>query len=142
MQYFCQIICIKTRSRRKIMFVPLPVPFVFQRTAPDLNAWRLKSPLALRSNSGKTFSLPPAIPPPCRSDSAMQTRPTLLGADALAAGSAVGAHTHLYTYIHTSTHTLSHTAPAPFEGLNWVLYTGGTVVEIKAASQSTPESPD
>ncbi|KAF3692109.1 POU domain, class 2, transcription factor 2 [Channa argus] len=34
------------------MFVPLPVPFVFQRTAPDLNAWRLKSPLALRSNSG------------------------------------------------------------------------------------------
>lgn len=37
------------------MFVPLPVPFVFQRTAPDLNAWRLKSPLALRSNSGKTF---------------------------------------------------------------------------------------
>ncbi|KAK2910054.1 hypothetical protein Q8A73_007769 [Channa argus] len=26
-----------------------------QRTAPDLNAWRLKSPLALRSNSGKTF---------------------------------------------------------------------------------------
>lgn len=42
------------------MFVPLPVPFVFQRTAPDLNAWRLKSPLALRSNSGKTcfFSSP------------------------------------------------------------------------------------
>ncbi|KAK9514034.1 hypothetical protein VZT92_027525 [Zoarces viviparus] len=39
------------------MFVPLPVPFVFQRTAPDLNAWRLKSPLALRSNSGKTFLL-------------------------------------------------------------------------------------
>nr|XP_015805773.2 POU domain, class 2, transcription factor 2 isoform X2 [Nothobranchius furzeri] len=33
------------------MFVPLPVPFVFQRTAPDLSAWRLKSPLALRSNS-------------------------------------------------------------------------------------------
>ncbi|KAK2844787.1 hypothetical protein Q5P01_011446 [Channa striata] len=41
----------ETRSLRKIMFVPLPVPFVFQRTAPDLNAWRLKSPLALRSNS-------------------------------------------------------------------------------------------
>ena len=39
------------------MFVPLPVPFVFQRSAPDLNAWRLKSPLALRSNSGKPFSL-------------------------------------------------------------------------------------
>ncbi|XP_034030317.1 POU domain, class 2, transcription factor 2 isoform X3 [Thalassophryne amazonica] len=33
------------------MFVPLPVPFVFQRTAPDLTTWRLKSPLALRSNS-------------------------------------------------------------------------------------------
>ncbi|XP_051921018.1 POU domain, class 2, transcription factor 2 isoform X2 [Hippocampus zosterae] len=33
------------------MFVPLPVPFVFQRAAPDLSAWRLKSPLALRSNS-------------------------------------------------------------------------------------------
>lgn len=39
------------------MFVPLPVPFMFQRTAPDLNAWRLKSPLALRSDSGKTFSV-------------------------------------------------------------------------------------
>lgn len=39
------------------MFVPLPVPFVFQRTAPDLNAWRLKSPLALRSDPGKTFSV-------------------------------------------------------------------------------------
>lgn len=36
------------------MFVPLPVPFVFQRATPDLSAWRLKSPLALRSNSGKT----------------------------------------------------------------------------------------
>ncbi|XP_076863939.1 POU domain, class 2, transcription factor 2 [Brachyhypopomus gauderio] len=33
------------------MFVPLPVPLVFQRTAPDFGAWRLKSPLALRSNS-------------------------------------------------------------------------------------------
>ncbi|TWW78996.1 hypothetical protein D4764_10G0000260 [Takifugu flavidus] len=38
------------------MFVPLPVPFVFQRTAPDLNAWRLKSPLALRSNSEERSS--------------------------------------------------------------------------------------
>lgn len=37
----------------------------------------------------------PATPPPCRS--AMQTRPALLGADALAAGRAVGAHTHLHT---------------------------------------------
>ncbi|XP_038827441.1 POU domain, class 2, transcription factor 2 [Salvelinus namaycush] len=33
------------------MFVPLPVPFVFQRTASDFSAWRLKSPLALRSSS-------------------------------------------------------------------------------------------
>ncbi|KAM9724488.1 POU domain, class 2, transcription factor 2 isoform 4-T4 [Menidia menidia] len=40
------------------MFVPLPVPFVFQRAAPDLNAWRLKSPLALRSNSDIRMSKP------------------------------------------------------------------------------------
>ncbi|XP_042278851.1 POU domain, class 2, transcription factor 2 isoform X5 [Thunnus albacares] len=40
------------------MFVPLPVPFVFQRTAPDLNAWRLKSPLALRSSSDIRMSKP------------------------------------------------------------------------------------
>ncbi|KAK5891860.1 hypothetical protein CesoFtcFv8_012295 [Champsocephalus esox] len=93
------------------MFVPLPVPFVFQRSAADLAAWRLKSPQALRSNSGKTFSLffSPATHPPCRSDSAMQTRPASLGADALAEGRADGAHTHL------------HTPPAPFEGLNTVL---------------------
>lgn len=59
------------------MFVPLPVPFVFQRTAPDLNAWRLKSPLALRSNSGKTFfPLLLSTPPPCRR--ASQSRPALL----------------------------------------------------------------
>ncbi|KAM4630183.1 uncharacterized protein pou2f2a [Polymixia lowei] len=32
------------------MFVPLPVPFVFQRTASDFSAWRLKSPLAARSS--------------------------------------------------------------------------------------------
>lgn len=93
LQYSCQIICIKTRSRRKIMFVPLPVPFVFQRTAPDLNAWRLKSPLALRSNSGKIFfclfSLLSASHPPCRSGLAVQTRPTLHGADARAAAKAL-----------------------------------------------------
>lgn len=35
------------------MFVPLPVPFVLPRTASDLHAWRLKSPLALRSHTGK-----------------------------------------------------------------------------------------
>ncbi|XP_013766000.1 POU domain, class 2, transcription factor 2 isoform X5 [Pundamilia nyererei] len=40
------------------MFVPLPVPFVFQRATPDLNAWRLKSPLALRSNSDIRMSKP------------------------------------------------------------------------------------
>ncbi|XP_028327177.1 POU domain, class 2, transcription factor 2 isoform X3 [Gouania willdenowi] len=40
------------------MFVPLPVPFVFQRTAPDLSAWRLKSPLALRSHSDIRMSKP------------------------------------------------------------------------------------
>ncbi|XP_071252841.1 POU domain, class 2, transcription factor 2 isoform X11 [Salvelinus alpinus] len=40
------------------MFVPLPVPFMFQRTAPDLNAWRLKSPLALRSDSEIKMSKP------------------------------------------------------------------------------------
>ncbi|XP_052441350.1 POU domain, class 2, transcription factor 2 isoform X2 [Carassius gibelio] len=33
------------------MFVPLPVPLVFQRTAPDFGAWRLKSPLPLRSGN-------------------------------------------------------------------------------------------
>uniref|UniRef100_A0A3P8YS56 POU domain protein n=1 Tax=Esox lucius TaxID=8010 RepID=A0A3P8YS56_ESOLU len=40
------------------MFVPLPVPFMFQRTAPDLNAWRLKSTLALRSDSDIRMSKP------------------------------------------------------------------------------------
>ncbi|XP_037129115.1 POU domain, class 2, transcription factor 2 isoform X5 [Syngnathus acus] len=40
------------------MFVPLPVPFVFQRAAPDLSAWRLKSPLALRSNSDSRMPRP------------------------------------------------------------------------------------
>ncbi|XP_036411504.1 POU domain, class 2, transcription factor 2-like [Megalops cyprinoides] len=40
------------------MFVPLPVPFVFQRTVPDLNAWCLKSSLALRSNSDIRMSKP------------------------------------------------------------------------------------
>lgn len=35
------------------MFVPLPVPFVFQRSASDFSAWKLKSSLAPRSNPGK-----------------------------------------------------------------------------------------
>ncbi|XP_054638697.1 POU domain, class 2, transcription factor 2 isoform X1 [Dunckerocampus dactyliophorus] len=43
------------------MFVPLPVPFVFQRAAPDLSAWRLKSPLALRSNSDIRMSRPAEV---------------------------------------------------------------------------------
>lgn len=37
------------------MFVPLPVPLVLQRAAPDL--WRLKAPLPLRSTHGKSLSL-------------------------------------------------------------------------------------
>ncbi|XP_015226338.1 PREDICTED: POU domain, class 2, transcription factor 2 isoform X6 [Cyprinodon variegatus] len=43
------------------MFVPLPVPFVFQRATPDLSAWRLKSPLALRSNSDIRMSKPAEV---------------------------------------------------------------------------------
>ncbi|XP_045082299.1 POU domain, class 2, transcription factor 2-like isoform X2 [Coregonus clupeaformis] len=39
------------------MFVPLPVPFVFQRTASDFSAWRLKSPLALRSSSSSDIRM-------------------------------------------------------------------------------------
>ncbi|XP_028819524.1 POU domain, class 2, transcription factor 2 isoform X2 [Denticeps clupeoides] len=40
------------------MFVPLPVPLVFQRTASDFSAWRLKSPLALRSSNDIRMSKP------------------------------------------------------------------------------------
>lgn len=48
--------------RQRIMFVPLPVPLVFQRTAPDFSAWRLKSPLPLRSgNSGKRYLYFPLV---------------------------------------------------------------------------------
>ncbi|XP_033979889.1 LOW QUALITY PROTEIN: POU domain, class 2, transcription factor 2 [Trematomus bernacchii] len=43
------------------MFVPLPVPFVFQRSAADLAAWRLKSPQALRSNSDIRMSKPAEV---------------------------------------------------------------------------------
>lgn len=39
------------------MFVPLPVPFVLPRSASDLHAWHLRSPLALRSHSGKPSSI-------------------------------------------------------------------------------------
>lgn len=37
------------------MFVPLPVPLVFQRSSRDFGAWRLKAPLPLRSSSGKSL---------------------------------------------------------------------------------------
>lgn len=40
-------------ERQRTMFVPLPVPFVFQRSASDFSAWRLKSSLAPRSSPGK-----------------------------------------------------------------------------------------
>ncbi|KAJ8005211.1 hypothetical protein DPEC_G00144280 [Dallia pectoralis] len=42
------------------MFVPLPVPFMFQRASPpDLSAWRLKSPSAPRTDSA---SVSPGLP--------------------------------------------------------------------------------
>ncbi|XP_059411706.1 POU domain, class 2, transcription factor 2 isoform X3 [Carassius carassius] len=43
------------------MFVPLPVPLVFQRTAPDFSAWRLKSPLPLRSGNSVDIRMSKAI---------------------------------------------------------------------------------
>ncbi|XP_052441351.1 POU domain, class 2, transcription factor 2 isoform X3 [Carassius gibelio] len=43
------------------MFVPLPVPLVFQRTAPDFGAWRLKSPLPLRSGNSVDIRMSKAI---------------------------------------------------------------------------------
>lgn len=46
-------------DRQRTMFVPLPVPFVFQRSASDFSAWRLKSSLAPRPSPGKM------LPPPC-----------------------------------------------------------------------------
>lgn len=49
--------------------------------------------------------------------------PASLGADALAAGRAGGAHTHLHTHTHT------HTPRAPSEGLNTVLRTCGAAVK-------------
>lgn len=79
------------------------------------------------------FSLLPASHPPCRPDPAMQSRPALLGADALAAGRAYGTHTHLHTQ-----HTLLR---LPLKVFNGVLYTCGAVVEIKEAFQSALESP-
>ncbi|XP_028598142.2 POU domain, class 2, transcription factor 2 isoform X3 [Podarcis muralis] len=40
------------------MFIPLPVPLVFQRSAGPENGWRLKSPLALRSANEVRMSKP------------------------------------------------------------------------------------
>ncbi len=124
------------------MFVPLPVPFVFQRTAPDLNAWRLKSPLALRSNSGKTFffsslfsllhilhvgQTQPCRPaPPCSVPMHLQR-------------GELSARTPTYTRTHTHTHAHLRLL---FEGLNRVLYTCGAVVQIKEAFPSALECPD
>ncbi|XP_059423638.1 POU domain, class 2, transcription factor 2-like isoform X5 [Carassius carassius] len=53
------------------MFVPLPVPFVLPRTASDLHAWRLKSPLALRSHSDIRMSKPIEVENPA-ADSPME----------------------------------------------------------------------
>lgn len=79
------------------------------------------------------YSSPCYTHPPCRPDSAAQTRPALFGADALAAGRPAGAHTHL--------HGRAHAPPAPFEGLNRVLYTCRVVVQIKEAFPSDVECP-
>ncbi|XP_016319607.1 POU domain, class 2, transcription factor 2-like [Sinocyclocheilus anshuiensis] len=54
------------------MFVPLPVPFVLPRTASDLQAWRLKSPLALRSHSDIRMSKPIEVENPA-ADSPMES---------------------------------------------------------------------
>ncbi|XP_039535534.1 POU domain, class 2, transcription factor 2 isoform X4 [Pimephales promelas] len=54
------------------MFVPLPVPFVLPRTASDLHAWRLKSPLALRSHSDIRMSKPVEVENPA-ADSPMES---------------------------------------------------------------------
>ncbi|XP_026875247.1 POU domain, class 2, transcription factor 2 isoform X4 [Electrophorus electricus] len=53
------------------MFVPLPVPFVLPRTVSDLHAWRLKSPLALRSHSDIRMSKPVEVENPA-ADSPME----------------------------------------------------------------------
>nr|XP_055066581.1 POU domain, class 2, transcription factor 2 isoform X3 [Misgurnus anguillicaudatus] len=54
------------------MFVPLPMPFVLPRTASDLHAWRLKSPLALRSHSDIRMSKPVEVENPA-ADSPMES---------------------------------------------------------------------
>ncbi|XP_026084518.1 POU domain, class 2, transcription factor 2-like [Carassius auratus] len=54
------------------MFVPLPVPFVLPRAASDLHAWRLKSPLALRSHSDIRMLKPVEVENPA-ADSPMES---------------------------------------------------------------------
>ncbi|XP_057196827.1 POU domain, class 2, transcription factor 2 isoform X4 [Triplophysa rosa] len=54
------------------MFVPLPVPFVLPRTASDLHAWHLRSPLALRSHSDIRMSKPVEVENPA-ADSPMES---------------------------------------------------------------------
>lgn len=120
------------------MFVPLPVPFVFQRTAPDLNAWRLKSPLALRSNSGKTFFSSP------RYTSSMSARlghadpPHLVRCRCTCSGQRCWAHTPTYT--RTNRHTLKHTHLRLLSQAKTKSFT--LTVRIKKALPSAPESPD
>ncbi|XP_051776856.1 POU domain, class 2, transcription factor 2 isoform X9 [Erpetoichthys calabaricus] len=53
------------------MFVPLPVPFVFQRASSEVAAWRLKSPLSLRAANEIRMSKPSDIEKP-RADSLQQ----------------------------------------------------------------------
>eukprot|EP00064_Thunnus_orientalis_P022745 superscaffoldBa00007950_g22961 len=116
------------------MFVPLPVPFVFQRTAPDLNAWRLKSPLALRSSSGKTFFSSPCYTSSMSARHSHADPPRLARCRCTCSGGELSAH--------TPTYTRTHTPPAPFDGLNGVLYTCGTVVKTSEAFPSALECPD
>lgn len=104
------------------MFVPLPVPFVFQRATPDLNAWRLKSPLALRSNSGKTFFLFSLLHL-LHVGQAAETRPACLARCRCTCSGQSWRRTHPLAHAHT------HTPRAPSEGLNTVLRTCGAAVK-------------
>ncbi|KAA0710046.1 hypothetical protein E1301_Tti018283 [Triplophysa tibetana] len=72
------------------MFVPLPVPLVFQRTAPDFGAWRLKSPLQLRSSNSGAVGVDKLTPDP-RLSSAPPPR--------LSSAPSIHAATHLPPYI-------------------------------------------
>ncbi|XP_016357164.1 POU domain, class 2, transcription factor 2-like [Sinocyclocheilus anshuiensis] len=63
------------------MFVPLPVPFVLPRTASDLHAWRLKSPLALRSHSDIRMSKPIEVENPAAASPMESTASERNGSD-------------------------------------------------------------